>query len=128
MSEHNPPPNFATVYGDGIADTDTKPAITHSFTVDGQQGYVTVGLDDNKQPCEMFITIQKEGSTVGGFADALARLVSTALQGGIPMATICRRMKGLRFTPNGLTTNEHIPTTESIVDYIFSWIEYTFHP
>lgn len=108
--------------------TDTKPAITHAFTIDGQKGYVTVGLDAAGMPCEMFITIQKEGSTVGGFADAFARLVSTALQSGVPLATICRRMRGLRFTPHGVTSNEKIPVAESIVDYIFTWIQNTFNP
>lgn len=107
---------------------DTRPAITHTFSVQGQQGYINVGMDKNGMPWEVFLTIQKEGSTIGGFADAWARLVSTSLQYGVPLSVVCRRMKDLHFEPSGVTTNAEIPFAASIVDYVSRWIEKTFLP
>ena len=45
---------------------DTRNSITHKFSVAGHEGYLTVGLYDDGQPGELFITMAKEGSTVGG--------------------------------------------------------------
>jgi ribonucleoside-diphosphate reductase alpha chain len=43
-----------------------RQAITHHFSVGGQEGYVTVGLYADGQPGELFIKMAKEGSTVSG--------------------------------------------------------------
>ncbi|MHC4704612.1 MAG: vitamin B12-dependent ribonucleotide reductase, partial [Planctomycetota bacterium] len=45
---------------------DTRQSITHKFSVTGHEGYLTVGLYEDGQPGELFITMAKEGSTVGG--------------------------------------------------------------
>lgn len=107
---------------------DTRPAVLHTFEVDGVQGYLNVGLDDDANPKELFLTITKEGSTIGGFADSLARLVSIALQYGMPLEVICQKMRGQKFAPFGNTKNPQIPRAESIVDYIFTWLSITFPP
>lgn len=105
---------------------ETRPAVTHKFNVGGTKGYVNVGLNPDGQPMEIFITISKNGSTLGGFADALARLASISLQHGIPLELICRKMQGLSFAPQGTTINPEIPIATSIVDYVFHWIERSF--
>jgi ribonucleoside-diphosphate reductase alpha chain len=46
--------------------TDTRTAITHKFDIAGHEGYLTVGLFEKGQPGELFITMAKEGSTIGG--------------------------------------------------------------
>lgn len=104
----------------------TRNAITHSFTIDDIQGYVTVGLNEQGQPMEIFVKVSKEGSTLGGMVSALARLASIALQYGVPLDYLCQKMKGHRFEPMGLTLNKDIPQTNSIVDYIFTWVEQRF--
>src|SRR5690606_1011971 len=48
---------------------DTRRSITHKFDVSGHEGYLTVGLYDDGRPGEVFITMAKEGSTVGGLMD-----------------------------------------------------------
>jgi ribonucleoside-diphosphate reductase alpha chain len=48
---------------------DTRHSITHKFSVQGHEGYLTVGLYEDGQPGELFITMAKEGSTVGGLMD-----------------------------------------------------------
>jgi ribonucleoside-diphosphate reductase alpha chain len=45
---------------------ETRSAITHKFDIAGHEGYLTVGLFENGQPGELFITMAKEGSTIGG--------------------------------------------------------------
>src|SRR5436309_1833439 len=51
---------------------DERRAITHHFSVGGQEGYVTVGLYEDGQPGELFIKMSKEGSTVSGLMDSFA--------------------------------------------------------
>ncbi|MHC4211991.1 MAG: vitamin B12-dependent ribonucleotide reductase, partial [Planctomycetota bacterium] len=45
---------------------DTRHSLTHKFSVQQHEGYLTVGLYEDGQPGELFITMAKEGSTVGG--------------------------------------------------------------
>jgi ribonucleoside-diphosphate reductase alpha chain len=47
------------------------PLVTHKFNVAGHEGYLTVGLYDDGMPGELFITMAKEGSTIGGLMDSL---------------------------------------------------------
>jgi ribonucleoside-diphosphate reductase alpha chain len=41
--------------------TDTRTAVTHKFDIAGHEGYLTVGLFEDGQPGELFITMAKEG-------------------------------------------------------------------
>ena len=45
---------------------DTRQSITHKFSVAGFDGYITVGLFEDGQPGEIFITLGKAGSTLAG--------------------------------------------------------------
>jgi hypothetical protein len=58
---------------------DERMSITHKFNVGGHEGYITVGLYEDGSPGEVFITMAKEGSTIGGLMDTIATLVSVAL-------------------------------------------------
>ena len=105
---------------------DTAPGIIHKFSVAGTEGYINVTLDSGGMPIALFITMAKEGSTIGGFVDAFARLVSISLQAGVPLELLCKKMRYLRFEPSGMTTNRQIPEATSIVDYVFHWMEDMF--
>ncbi len=61
---------------------DTRQSITHKFNVSGHEGYITVGLFPDGRPGELFITMAKEGSTIGGLMDAFgtARLDEPAIR------------------------------------------------
>ena len=74
------------------------------------------------QPGEMFITTAKEGSTVSGLFDTIATLVSVCLQSGVPLKSLVRKFKDMRFEPSGFTENPDIPTAKSIIDYIFRYL------
>lgn len=102
---------------------DERPSITHKFSVGGFESYLTVGFyPDTGKPGETFITTAKEGSTVSGLFDTIATLVSMCLQSGIPLKTLVKKFKDVRFEPSGFTNNPEIPTAKSIMDYVFRYI------
>ncbi|MCS7276861.1 MAG: ribonucleoside reductase class II [Dehalococcoidia bacterium] len=105
---------------------DERRSITHKFQVGDQEGYITVGLYDDGRPGEIFIKMAKEGSTVSGLMDAVALLTSVALQYGVPIEDLARKLKNTRFEPYGPTNNPRIPWATSVLDYIFRWLEMKF--
>jgi ribonucleoside-diphosphate reductase alpha chain len=105
---------------------DTRQSITHKFEVAGHEGYLTVGLYPDGCPGELFITMAKEGSTVGGLMDAFGTAVSMCLQYGVPVEALNRKFMHARFEPSGFTKNQNIPMAKSLIDYIFRWLHLTF--
>ena len=59
---------------------DERRALTHHFSIAGQEGYLTVGVYDDGLPGEIFITMAKQNSTISGLMDSFATAVSLALQ------------------------------------------------
>jgi ribonucleoside-diphosphate reductase alpha chain len=108
---------------------DTRPSITHKFSIEGHEGYINVGLyPDTQAPGEIFITMAKEGSTISGMMDAFATSISIGLQYGMPLRDYVRKFSHMRFEPMGMTENREIPMAQSIVDYIFRWLASQFLP
>ncbi|MGA2171903.1 MAG: vitamin B12-dependent ribonucleotide reductase [Sedimentisphaerales bacterium] len=107
---------------------DTRQSITHKFSVTGHEGYLTVGLYEDGQPGELFITMAKEGSTVGGLMDVIGTCTSMALQYGVPLITLVDKFRHARFEPAGMTSNRDIPFAKSVIDYIFCWMGCQFIP
>ncbi len=107
---------------------DTRASITHKFNIGGHEGYLTVGLYEDGMPGELFITMAKEGSTIGGLMDSLGTAVSVALQYGVPIEGLVNKFTHQRFEPAGMTTNRDIPFAKSLVDYIFRWMGMEFIP
>ncbi|MEQ8770391.1 MAG: adenosylcobalamin-dependent ribonucleoside-diphosphate reductase [Phycisphaerales bacterium] len=105
---------------------DTRRSMTHKFNVAGHEGYLTVGLYEDGMPGELFITMAKEGSTIGGLMDSLGTATSVALQYGVPLESLIRKFTHQRFEPAGMTTNREIPFAKSLVDYIFRWLGIQF--
>ena len=101
---------------------DTRVAINHKFDIAGHEGYLTVGLFENGQPGELFITMAKEGSTIGGLMDTIGTLTSIALQYGVPLSALVKKFAYQRFEPSGFTRNPDIRNATSIADYVFRWL------
>jgi len=107
---------------------DTRTAVTHKFEIAGHEGYLTVGLFEDGQPGELFITMAKEGSTIGGLMDSIGTLTSLALQYGVPLEALIKKFAHQRFEPSGFTKNPDIRNASSIIDYVFRWLGYQFVP
>ena len=107
---------------------DTRQSVTHKFNVNGHDGYVTVGLYEDGRPGELFITMAKEGSTIGGLMDSFGTAVSMSLQYGVPLEVLVNKFSHSRFEPMGYTTNPDIRIAKSLVDYIFRWLGLQFLP
>ena len=102
--------------------TDTRMSLTHKFEIAGHEGYITVGLFEDGQPGELFITMAKEGSTIGGLMDTVGTLTSIALQYGVPLESLVKKFAYQRFEPSGFTKNPDIRSATSITDYVFRWL------
>ncbi|MBS0209458.1 MAG: vitamin B12-dependent ribonucleotide reductase [Planctomycetes bacterium] len=107
---------------------DTRKSVTHKFNVAGHEGYITVGLYEDGRPGEMFVTMAKEGSTIGGLMDCFGTAVSMSLQYGVPLEVYVGKFSHTRFEPMGHTKNPDIRIAKSIVDYIFRWMGIEFLP
>jgi len=105
---------------------DTRSSLTHKFSVSGHEGYITVGRYPDGRPGELFITMAKEGSTIGGLMDCFGTAVSMSLQYGVPLEVYVNKFSHTRFEPMGFTKNPDIQIAKSIVDYIFRWLGITF--
>ena len=108
---------------------DTRRAVNHKFTVGGIEGYILVGLYGNSNTVgEIFIHVQKEGSTLGGLLDSFAITFSLALQYNVPLEVLCNKLMHQRYEPSGITCNTAIPEASSITDYLMKWLMTNFNP
>jgi len=105
---------------------DTRQAVNHKFDIAGHEGYLTVGLFEDGRPGELFVTMAKEGSTIGGLMDTIGALTSLALQYGVPLESLVKKFAHQRFEPSGFTKNPDIRNASSIIDYVFRWMGCTF--
>jgi ribonucleoside-diphosphate reductase alpha chain len=105
---------------------DERRAITHHFSIAGQEGYLTVGVYEDGSPGEIFVRMAKEGSTVSGLMDAFATVVSLALQHGVPLSVLCGKLSHMRFEPSGWSGNPKIGYAKSLMDYFARWLELKF--
>ena len=106
----------------------TRNSLTHKFSVGGHEGYITVGLFEDGTPGELFISMAKEGSTIGGLMDVIGTETSMGLQYGVPLEVLVEKFSHSRFEPSGWTPNPDIPNAKSVVDYIFRWLGIQFLP
>ena len=104
-----------------------REAVTNKFEVAGHEGYLTIGKYPDGTPGEIFITMSKEGSTVGGLTDAIGVLSSMALQYGVPLEKMVEKFRNQKFEPYGLAKGHpEIHTATSIMDYIAAFMEKEF--
>ncbi len=106
----------------------TRSSITHKFSVNGHEGYLTIGLYEDGTPGEIFLKISKAGSALSGMSQAFCRAFSLAIQHGLSVQEAVARFKGMRFEPMGATSNPEIPEADSIVDYVAKFLELEFGP
>jgi ribonucleoside-diphosphate reductase alpha chain len=101
--------------------------VTHKFSVNGHEGYLTIGLFEDGTPGEIFIKMSKEGSTLSGLIQGFCRAFSLAIQYGLPLEEATNRFCNMRFDPMGQTSNPNIPQATSILDYVAQYLDYEFN-
>ena len=104
----------------------TRDSVTHKFSINDHEAYLTIGLFEDGRPGEIFMKISKEGSTLSGLIQGFCRSFSIALQLGLTVEEAVRRFKGMRFDPAGQTSNPDIPFASSILDYVARYLEFQF--
>src|ERR1700691_5465997 len=85
-----------------------RASVTHKFSVGGHEGYITVGMDEDGRPGEIFIKMSKEGSTLSGVMDGLALTISLGLQYGVPLKVFVDKLVNTRFESAGISANPKI--------------------
>lgn len=77
----------------------TRPRMLRGFTVKLNTGqgslYVTINTDNLGAPVEVFANIGKSGGDVAALAEAIGRLISIALQKGVPVEEIAQTLIGI---------------------------------
>ncbi len=105
---------------------DTRTSITHKFSIQGNEGYITVGCFEDGSPGEVFLRMSKGGSTISGLMDTIGVLLSLSLQYGVPLETLVSKFTHVRYEPEGFTQNPDIPMAKSVIDYLVRWIGMEF--
>src|SRR3954452_18341012 len=104
-----------------------RESITHKFSIDMHEGYITAGKYEDGSVGEIFLTdIGKEGSTIKGMMNAFATAISMGLQYGVPLEDYVKKFSYMRFEPEGITRNPEIPFAKSMPDYIMRWLASRF--
>jgi len=110
----------------------TRKSLTHRVKIHTKNGpikcFITVGLYDDGQPGEVFLTMDEAGSTLDGFADAWATSLSICFQSGNSIKPLLEKFAYQEFEPKGRTDNQKITFARSIVDYVARWMLETFKP
>jgi ribonucleoside-diphosphate reductase alpha chain len=97
----------------------TRTSRTYEFHVADMKGFFTVGQYPDGKPGELYITVAKQGSTLGGIMDSFAISVSHGLQYGVPLKSYVKSMSSMSFAPAGMTDDPEVQVATSLIDYIF---------
>lgn len=108
---------------DNLEGVTTKIEITSPYDGQTQEGYITANFR-GAELVEVFVAgFGKSGSTLEGWTQFAAILLSMGLQSGLPFADVLAKVDGMKFEPYGSTTDPDIPTCESVPDYMVRWID-----
>lgn len=92
-----------------------------------QEGYIIANVQADGTLGEVFLQgFGKEGSTLEGWIQVVAILMSTAIQYGAESAVLFRKLRYTSFPPYGKTDNPQIPYCRSVPDYVVHWLALTF--
>ena len=109
-------------------------AITHQFALAETDNpskrtrvYIHAGMHPDGRLGEVFLVASKEGSFVSALFDTIALLISIALQHGVPLQQITRKLRFGRFEPSVVVDGApDIPQAASLLDYIGRYLDLRF--
>lgn len=97
---------------------------THLAQVDGVKIYTTVNRDAADKISEVFVTTDREGTTIMGLLNSLSKTISVMLQYGIPPQSISKMLRGQKYEPYGFVqSHPNIKYVTSISDLISKIID-----
>jgi ribonucleoside-diphosphate reductase alpha chain len=81
----------------------TRPAFTRKIVIgagtNATEMYATVGFYADGRPGELFVTVGKEGGTLGALLDWVAQTISIALQAGVLWERLVEKSLHHQFDP-----------------------------
>lgn len=97
---------------------------THPAVIDSVKLYTTVNRDDNGDISEIYITTDREGTTIMGLLNSLSKTISVMLQYQIPAEKISKMLRGQKYEPYGFVQRHpYIKYASSISDLISKIID-----
>jgi hypothetical protein len=104
------------------------PSCQHRWEESGEMKiYATVScFPEDGKPGELFLTVDRLGSTAHGALNAAAILLSVGLQYGIDLKVFTSKLRGMVFGPGGLTGDPEFRRASSVLDLIAQWLEKRF--
>jgi ribonucleoside-diphosphate reductase alpha chain len=64
---------------------------------------------------------------MAGLTDGFTKLLSIALQYGVPLDKLIPSFTGMRFEPSGMTRNPNIKFADSLFDYLFKFLDIKYY-
>lgn len=97
---------------------------THLAQIDGVKIYTTVNRNEDGQISELFVTTDREGTTIMGLLNSLSKTISVMLQYSIPAESISKMLRGQMYEPYGFVqSHPNIKYVTSISDLISKVID-----
>ena len=97
---------------------------THLAQIDGVKIYTTVNRNEDGEIAELFVTTDREGTTIMGLLNSLSKTISVMLQYGIPASSISKMLRGQMYEPYGFVqSHPNIKYVNSISDLISKVID-----
>lgn len=104
-----------------------REGLTHKVDIGGMEGYIVANSLPDGELGEVFLHgFGQAGSTLDGWTQTFAIMLSVGLQFGVELPMLARKFAHMRFEPNGDTDNEDIPWCASVPHYIFNWLAFEF--
>jgi ribonucleoside-diphosphate reductase alpha chain len=114
---------------------DFRKGITRKFEIpyvhkDGSKDklklYITANTDDDGKLREVFIKADKMGGLASGALDAIATMISIALQYGIPLEVLTSKLRNNRYGPSGFLGDPEFKSCSSPFDLIAQFLDSRF--
>ncbi len=97
---------------------------THPAQIDGIKIYTTVNRDEQGNIAEIYMTTDREGTTIMGLLNSLSKTISVMLQYGIPAQSISKMLRAQQYEPYGFVQRHpYIKYVTSISDLISKIID-----
>ncbi len=97
---------------------------THLAQIDGVKIYTTVNRNEEGKIAELFVTTDREGTTIMGLLNSLSKTISVMLQYDIPPESISKMLRGQMYEPYGFVqSHPNIKYVTSISDLISKVID-----